>query len=200
AIGPSTGSLTVMSHTTGTDLDPDGYTVTVEGVSRALPLDGSTTYTGLSAGAVTVSLSGVAANCSIFGTNPRSVNVVAGSTVSTTFDVGCSTVTPPPTATQLRFQSQPPSVAVVGGTFAVSVAALDGNGNLVPTYTGRVNLVLSGGLLGVSLAGTTGVDAVNGIATFTDLHVTGPCVGCRIQAGAAGLVTATSDAFTIVVP
>jgi len=47
---PTTGDLTVSAVTTGSDLDPDGYTVTVDGAqSQALGVNASVTYPGLTA-------------------------------------------------------------------------------------------------------------------------------------------------------
>src|SRR5439155_1228409 len=61
-VPPPTGDLTVTAPTSGQDLDPDGYTVTVDGgQSRSLGVNASTTYT-LTATSHTVELSGIAAN------------------------------------------------------------------------------------------------------------------------------------------
>ncbi len=91
--GGGTGSLTVTTATSGAsgDLDPDGYTVSVDGgaASQPIPDNGSVTFTG-PAGDHTVALSGVAANCSVGGANPRTVTVPSGGTVSTTFSVTCA--------------------------------------------------------------------------------------------------------------
>ena len=93
--GGTTGGLAVTTSTTGSNLDPDGYTVTVDGSqSQAIATNGSVTFSGLSAGDHTVALSGVAGNCSVSGPNPQTVSVPAGGTASTTFSVSCST-TPP---------------------------------------------------------------------------------------------------------
>src|SRR6266850_1007182 len=91
------GSLTVMASTTGSNLDPDGYTVSVDGgaSSQPIPTNGSVTFTG-PAGDHSIQLTGVAANCSVSGANPRTVNVPAGGTASTTFDVSCAAEPPPP--------------------------------------------------------------------------------------------------------
>jgi len=88
---PQTGNLTVTASTTGSDLDPDGYTVTVDGGATSQPIatNGSVSFTG-PAGDHTVALSGVAANCSVSGANPRTVTVPSGGTVSTTFSVTCA--------------------------------------------------------------------------------------------------------------
>src|SRR5207245_4187733 len=81
AIPPTTGDLTVTTNTSGSDLDPDGYTVTVD-QAASQPIattSGSATFPGLPAGNHSVLLSGVASNCTVTGANPRTVNVVAGS-------------------------------------------------------------------------------------------------------------------------
>jgi hypothetical protein len=68
AAGPASGNVTVTTSTTGSNLDPDGYTVTVGGTqSQAIATNGSVTFSGLSAGSHAVALSGVAANCTVSG-------------------------------------------------------------------------------------------------------------------------------------
>src|SRR5207253_1629404 len=79
--GPTTGSLTVTTATSGAtgDLDPDGYTVTLDGAtSRSIGDNGTTTFSGLAPGSHTVVLSGMAANCSVSGGTSRTVSVTAG--------------------------------------------------------------------------------------------------------------------------
>ena len=92
AIPPTTGDLTVTTNTSGSDLDPDGYTVTVDqAASQSIATtSGSATFPGLPAGNHSVLLSGVASNCTVSGANPRTVNVVAGSGGSTAFAVTCA--------------------------------------------------------------------------------------------------------------
>src|SRR5207249_4325422 len=80
------GNLTVSASTSGSSLDPDGYTVAVDGgAGQALAINGSVTFTSLSAGNHSVQLSGVAANCTVSGSNPRTVSVPSGGTATTTF-------------------------------------------------------------------------------------------------------------------
>jgi hypothetical protein len=89
------GSLTVTTSTTGSNLDPDGYTVTVDGgPSQPIATNGSVSFTG-PAGDHQIALSGVAANCTVGGANPRTVNVPAGGTATTTFSVTCAGAPPP---------------------------------------------------------------------------------------------------------
>src|SRR3989449_2678515 len=69
------GSLIVSTSTTGTALDPDGYTVTVDGTqAQAIATNGSVTFDGLVAGPHAVQLSGVADNCTGSGADPGIVS------------------------------------------------------------------------------------------------------------------------------
>src|SRR5205809_5182599 len=86
--GPTTGLPSVSTATSGAsgDLDPDGYTVTLDGTtSRAIGINASVTFTGLTAGSHSVVLSGVAGNCTVSGGTSRTVSVTAGSTASTSY-------------------------------------------------------------------------------------------------------------------
>src|SRR5205814_350114 len=88
---PQTGNLTVSTSTSGSNIDADGYTVTVDGgASQAIGTNGSVTFTGLAAGSHSVALSGVAANCSVSGANPQTVNVPSGGTATASFTVSCA--------------------------------------------------------------------------------------------------------------
>jgi hypothetical protein len=95
--GQGSGTLTVVTNTTGSNLDADGYTVTIDGaVSQAIATtNDSVTFTG-PAGDHPVALSGVASNCAVSGANPGTVTVPAGGTGTTTFSVACGV--PQPTA------------------------------------------------------------------------------------------------------
>jgi hypothetical protein len=86
-----TGSIEVGLNMAGSDLDPDGVAVWVDGrFSRPVEPGGSVTFTGLEPGPHSVSLEDLAANCAVSGENPRTVSVVAGQTAETTFEVACS--------------------------------------------------------------------------------------------------------------
>jgi Tol biopolymer transport system component len=86
----TTGSLEVTAVTTGTQLDPDGYTITVDGTTQLpVPTNGSVTFNGLSIGNHTVAISGLAANCQVTdGQASRTVDV-AGGPNQTTFTLSC---------------------------------------------------------------------------------------------------------------
>ncbi len=84
------GHIKVTVVTTGEDRD-DMYTLAFNGDDRTV-LVGPNQFVLLSLPAATysVELRDVAANCSVAGANPVSVDVVPGDTVSTGFSVSCS--------------------------------------------------------------------------------------------------------------
>ena len=111
---------------------------------------------------------------------------------SSSFNIGAGS------ATQLAFGTEP-STTVAGHqiTPAVKVRALDALGNLVPTFTGTVNVALANNPSGATLSGTTPVAAVAGVATFTDLSVNKTAAGYTLSATATGFAPVTSSAFDI---
>jgi hypothetical protein len=88
------GNLSVTTTTSGEDVDPDGYEVSVDdGVAEPIDLDDTRTFPDLTVGNHDVELTGVAANCAIQGDNPRSMPVAGGQTTPTTFAVVCEITT-----------------------------------------------------------------------------------------------------------
>jgi hypothetical protein len=87
-------SLRITTLTTGVQLDPDGYTVSVDaGVAQPVPVDGSVVVDRLSEGAHSIHLTGLATNCTVAGDNPRSVSVAPGTTAAADFAITCAVVT-----------------------------------------------------------------------------------------------------------
>jgi hypothetical protein len=83
-------SLSVTTATAGVELDPDGYSVTVDGAApQAIGLDATVTVEQLSEGVHTATLSGLAANCAA-ADNPRSFTVQAGVTTRVDFAITCT--------------------------------------------------------------------------------------------------------------
>jgi len=89
----TTGSVEIITETTGDDIDGDGYTALVGDKQEDMSTNGSVTFEELEEGSYDAELSGIADNCSIEGENSRSVEVTAGETTSTTFDVSCESKT-----------------------------------------------------------------------------------------------------------
>jgi preprotein translocase subunit YajC len=90
----ATGSVRVAISTTGTDIDPD-YFVCVGGAastcnwSTGASSNGLVTVAGVTAGAHTVTLTGVSPNCSVSGTPARVVAVPENGVVDVSFNVRC---------------------------------------------------------------------------------------------------------------
>src|SRR5690606_22014954 len=83
-------SLWFTNTTIGEDLDPDGYTVIVNGTSsRAVATNGAVSITGLIPGTAGVALEGVAPNCTPLESFPRNVELESGQTATMYIDVNC---------------------------------------------------------------------------------------------------------------
>ncbi|NOT09073.1 MAG: hypothetical protein HOP28_12810 [Gemmatimonadales bacterium] len=90
--GPSAGTMQVSITTGGSDLDTDGYTISVSG-GAAQPIGANATVTlAPGNGNHSVLLNGIAANCAVTGSNPRSAAVTGGSQTSVAFVVTCGAV------------------------------------------------------------------------------------------------------------
>jgi len=88
--GVERGSLEVLTSTVGDTLDPDGYTVTTDAVaSQPIGINDTLRIPDLAAGSHSVELGDVPVNCRVDGSNPRTLEVDAGATRQTVFDVGC---------------------------------------------------------------------------------------------------------------
>src|SRR2546426_5279638 len=141
-----TGDLTVSATTTGSNLDPDGYTVTIDGgASQAIGIAGSVTFAALGAGSHSVQLTGVAANCTVSGSNPQTVSVPAGGTAQVSWAVSCA-------AEAVLYTQQftgsdgsdwPAPWAPIGGF--IPVHDIPGNRGRVSSATGRIGRMLLGG-------------------------------------------------------
>ena len=88
---PSTGTLEVITATTGSDQDPDGYSVSVDaGAGQSVGLNASLSLPGITATRHSVQLTGVAANCTVAGTNPRQATVPAAGSITVRFAITCA--------------------------------------------------------------------------------------------------------------
>src|SRR5205823_2294201 len=85
---PTTDTPAVTTNPTTANHDPDGYSLTVDGGQRKdIGINSSVTCSGLSPGSHSAQHNGVAQNCTVRGSNPRTVSITAGSTITTTFSV-----------------------------------------------------------------------------------------------------------------
>src|SRR3989442_3040835 len=107
----------------------------------------------------------------------------------------------PGTPLGMGFTSQPGDAP--GGepiTPAVRVTVQDSTGQPATTFNGPVVVGLDANPTGAALLGTPRENAVNGVATFTDLSVDKAGSGYTLRATTSGATGATSDAFDITAP
>lgn len=89
----TTGTIEAVIATTGPDQDSDGYLLSLDGMAgRVTQVTDTLFFNDVNEGMHDLTLSDIAANCSVSGNNPRTVDVVAGDTAMTSFDVTCSDV------------------------------------------------------------------------------------------------------------
>lgn len=108
--------------------------------------------------------------------------------------VSCTCGEPP---ASLVFSAQP-TRTVAGQVMApaVQVTAQDAKGQTAGSYAGTVTLAIATGPMSGTLAGTATVNAVNGVATFSDLSFN-KIGSYTLSASAANLPAATSAPFDI---
>lgn len=96
---PATGTAQIITTTTGTDLDQNGYFMGVDCDSyygcywsyhtEQMTVNDTVTLSGVPTGHHTFQLDDVAVNCVVGGANPRSVHVAGGTTTDVVFAVTC---------------------------------------------------------------------------------------------------------------
>ena len=187
----SSGTLTVTTSTTGSNL-PSGYTVTVDGgAGQAIGISGSVTFTTLAAGSHSVALTNVAGNCTVSGSNPQTVTVPSGGTATAGFTVSCTASTGTLTVTTSTTGSSQPS----GYTVAV-----DGGAQSQPIGTaGSVTFTnLAAGSHSVALTNVAGNCTVSGSNPQTVTVTSGGTatttfsVSCTTPSGNLTVTTSTS--------
>jgi hypothetical protein len=110
---------------------------------------------------------------------------------------------PPATGTQiphhLAFSVQPATTtAGASMTPAVAVSIRDAFNNTVTNSALPVTMAIGNNPSGGTLAGTLIRNAVNGIATFSDLSIDKGGTGYTLVASSANLASATSEAFNVI--
>ena len=90
ACAPNTGTLQFTTVTTGTDLDPDGYTVQLVGTgSIILPTNGTFSVPEVRAGTHTISLSGMSGNCVASSAAQQTFTLTYHGSASLSFAIQC---------------------------------------------------------------------------------------------------------------
>ena len=113
----STGTLRLTTTSSGTDLDPTGYTVRIDGGnSQPIGANESVSIGGVPTGSRSILLDDLAANC-IVTDNPRNVLITAGQQAELSFQVVCG-----------------PAFGTIATTAVTTGTAIDSDG-----YVARVN-------------------------------------------------------------
>ncbi len=100
------------------------------------------------------------------------------------------------TASEFVVISQPPSKVAAGRLFALKVAAEDGYGNVISSFSGSVTLTLASGPSGATVEGKLTVTLVKGVATFSGLKITQAGTSYSLTASGA-LTSATTNLFNV---
>jgi hypothetical protein len=194
---PSTGSLQVTTSTGGTEPDADGYTVQVDAQEAvAIGTSATTTIENLTPGSHSVLLAGMAQNCSVVGSNPVPVTIVAGEMATAAFALDCGGTTG-----TLEITAQTSGPSPDGDGYAISVDGSD-RGEIGANAT----VSLSNMPAGSHVVGLTGVAAncsvqgdnlrpvtiVAGQASTLTFAVT--CAQPPAQVGTLRITTVTSGA------
>jgi probable HAF family extracellular repeat protein len=89
----TTGTVEVTTVTTGSQLDPDGFLISLDdGVGQVIGVNTTLTFPAVAPGAHTVKLAGLAVNCVVQISDVKPVSVIAGNKSTVSFAVRC----PPP--------------------------------------------------------------------------------------------------------
>ncbi|MGH7614203.1 MAG: beta strand repeat-containing protein [Gemmatimonadales bacterium] len=101
-------------------------------------------------------------------------------------------------ATQLTF-TVGPATTIAGASIspAVEVTATDAGGNTVTGFTGAVTVAIGSNPASGALSGTTTINAVAGVASFTTLSIDKSGAGYTLSVTAPGLNGETSASFDI---
>jgi hypothetical protein len=155
----TSGNLSVTAATSGPAPDPDGYSVSVDGIDRgALSVNAAVTIAGLTPGAHVVGLTGLAGNCEIQGDNLRIASINEGA--NTTIDYTITCTTPPPGAGTLQI-----TTVTIGSTTDPDgyTYAVDGGAPNPIAVNGTASLAnVSPGVHAVRLAGVAANCEVQG--------------------------------------
>lgn len=88
-VPPTSGTLTFDVATTGTDVDADGFLLSIDGgAAQPLAANGSANWSG-AAGQHTIAISGLAFNCDLTSV-PASASVTVGQTTHVTVSASCT--------------------------------------------------------------------------------------------------------------
>ena len=123
------GSLRVTTASSGFDIDPDGYSVTVDGLEAGtLASSGSATLTEVPVGVRTIGLAAVAGNCALHLPRTVTVTIGPGTEPAADFNITCAAASGP-TAERILF-SRPNLTPLGNGPEQLHAVNADGSGHV----------------------------------------------------------------------
>ena len=178
-----------MQDVNGNNVTISGRAITAELIGPAATLQGNTTVS---------TTNGVATftNLAIVGpAGSYTINFTGADLVGVTSSPVQITVGSP---AKLAFTTEPSDVAAGAAiTPAIQVTVQDAQGQRVTTATNPVTLSLSTNPGGATLGGVLTTNAVNGVATFSNVTLNRAGSGYVLRAASTGLTGATSTAFDV---
>jgi hypothetical protein len=179
---PTLGTVQVaIEDTYGNTITSSNATVTITGTS----LSGTTSV---------AAVAGVATFNNLILTTPGTYTLTAASSGVSSATTSSFTISRG-VASKLVFAQQPTGASAGGSIGTVKVDVTDSVGNIITTDNSAVTLSITDGS---AITGTTTVNAVNGVATFTGLSVNAS--GTHILSASDGSLTpALSNAFTMTI-
>ncbi|MFI5232609.1 MAG: Ig-like domain-containing protein [Gemmatimonadales bacterium] len=206
AAAPASAVVSGVSGQSGTIGQLLGAPVAVTVLDAyANPVPNVTVNWSVATGGGFLSNSTVQTNSSGVATNAWTLGTVLGTQTVTAAPVALANSPVTITATGLvgaaarLVVSSVPAIVTAGSAIGPSivVTAEDAFGNFVPSFNGVVSLAVGTNPGADALAGTTGVTAVGGVATFSDVSLTRAAVGYTIIASATGVTPATTSSFSV---
>ncbi len=137
------------------------------------------------------------ANGNVLDVGTGVVNVSENSTASISITLRPFDQTVVGVPSELVFVSQPATAGQNQSLGTVQVAVQDGNGRLIASATDSITVAIASNPSGGILNGTVTANAVNGVATFSNLSINNPGVGYTLLAAATGRNSSVSASFDI---
>jgi hypothetical protein len=191
------GSLTATVSNSGSSVDPDGYTLVVDGAGRgALNATSPVTVSGLAAGNHAVGVTGVADNCQVQGDNPRLVSISPGITASVAFVVTCTPPQPGSGSIQLTINTAGPDpdpdgyTATLDGTTPIPVPAT-GSATFPSVAVGSHTVTLSGLAPNCTASGGGSASATVSAGAASQVSFTVTCTAIPPSTGTLRITTST---------
>jgi Tol biopolymer transport system component len=199
---PALGAAQVTVTTTGADVDPDGYTLNVDrGTAQPIAVNGSMTVPALTPGSHSVLLGGTPANCTVGGTDPRTVSVSAGETAHVDFVVTCAHVTGGLQVTTVTTGADldPDGYLLTGDSIPQQPIATNGTVTFSGLSSGTRQLVLAGIASNCTLAGSNplAVDIPAGGVAQVTFQLTCSLTGSISVAVATAGVALDPDGYAV---